>query len=161
MNVRWHASWVVGRDLGFTLVELLLVGLIVIVLASIAVPRFTGAMAPLRVDGAAERVRNDLNLARRQARLSGTSQTVSFNVPAGSYRLVGYADIDHPASEYEVRLHDPPYEVSVISADFGGDGQVIFDGYGVPDSGGSVVIRSGSAQQTVSVDPDTGQARLE
>ena len=40
----------------------------------------------------------------------------------------------------------------------GGDAVVIFDGYGMPDSGGSVDITAGGVTKTIQLDPDTGRA---
>ncbi len=145
---------------GFTLVELLMVMFIIGVITSIAVPRFAGAIAHQRVEAAARRLVVDLALARRHAKASTTSQTVSFDTVTNSYRLIGMKHPDHPAAEYEVSLSEEPYDAIIVSADFGGDAEIIFDGWGAPDSGGSVLVQVGSHQKTIDVDPDTGQASI-
>jgi len=46
-----------------------------------------------------------------------------------------------------------------VSASFGGDATLIYDGFGKPDSGGQVVIAVGAYQKTILVDAGTGQPR--
>ncbi len=145
---------------GFSLVELVCVVVIIGILSVIAVPRFSNSIALQRVDAAARRVQVDLALARRQAKISTTSQTVAFDTETNSYRLVGMMDPDHPAAEYKVSLSEEPYSTTIVSADFGGDAEIIFDGWGAPDSGGSVLVQVGSHQKTINVDPNTGQASV-
>ncbi len=43
----------------------------------------------------------------------------------------------------------------------GGDVQLIFDGYGVPDSGGLITVQVGDATRTVAINPDTGSAEVQ
>jgi len=45
----------------------------------------------------------------------------------------------------------------IQSADFDGDAEIIFDAYGNPDSGGTLVIGAGERQITLSVDAETGR----
>ncbi len=59
---------------------------------------------------------------------------------------------------YEVLLSEEPYRTSIVSADFGGDLDIIFDVFGVPDSGGSVVISVGNRVRNVTVQAVTGRA---
>ena len=160
MTPRDHAP---SRSLflqGFSLVEVAFVVVIIGILAAIAAPRFSNSITLQRVDAAARRVQVDLSLARRSAKVSTTSQTVSFDVATNSYRLVGMTDPDRSATEYKVSLFQEPYSTTIVSADFGGDAEIIFDGWGAPDSGGSVVVQAGSHQKTINVDPDTGQASV-
>ena len=50
---------------------------------------------------------------------------------------------------------------SVLSADFGGQSRVSFDGYGVPSAGGSAVVQVGQTQKTVWLDAATGKATVQ
>ena len=139
---------------------MLTVLVIIGVLAAMALPRFSSAMANHRADVAATRVAASLDLARRHARNTGTAQSVRFNVAANGYILPSVKDLAHPALAYAVRLADPPYESAIVNAEFGGDTELIFDGYGVPDSGGSVTIQSGRIQKIISVDAQTGKTTI-
>ena len=148
------------RQPAFTLIELVVVLFIVGLLAAVAVPRFAGSAVRQRVDAAARRVAADLNLARRHAYQASTSQTVGFDVLADSYKLAGMPDPDRPAVDYEVDLNDEPYQAELLSANFSGNAKVIFDAYGMPDFGGTIVVAVGDRKRTVNVDPDTGEAYL-
>ena len=149
-----------GTARAFSLLELVIVAMIIALMAGIAVPRFSSAMARQRLDAAARRIVADLSLARRQARTSTTSQTVSFDVKTNSYRLVGMAHPNRAATEYQVSLSEEPYQAILVSADFGGDAEIVFDGYGMPDTDGFVLIQVGSRQEQIGVDADTGKASI-
>ncbi len=144
----------------FTLIELVLVVCIVGILASVAIPRMANTLARQRAVAAANRIVSDLRLAQAQARLTSAAKTVQFNVGTSSYRLVGVASPDRKSETYTVYLSREPYEVTLGSANFGGDANLVFDGYGTPDSGGSVVVQGGGHTMTISVDPDSGKATV-
>ena len=127
-------------------------------LVSMAAPRLSNSIALQRVEAAARRIVVDHALAQRQARSSNASQTVLFKPGTHEYSLVGMPHPDHPGLEYKVLLAEEPYGASIVSANFGGDADIIFDVFGVPDSGGSVVIQVGNHVRTVTVDAITGRA---
>ncbi|MCH7886096.1 MAG: hypothetical protein IIC01_12725 [Planctomycetes bacterium] len=135
-----------------------MVFVIMATLVSMAAPRFSNSIALQRVEAAARRIVVDLALAQRQARSSNASQTVRFTTGTHEYSLVGMSHPDHLGLEYKVLLSEDPYGASIVSANFGGDAELIFDVFGVPDSGGSVVIQVGNHVRTVTVDPVTGRA---
>ena len=143
------------------MIELVIVMMIFAIMATVAVPRFADAITQSRVEQAARRIKVDFSLARQRAKSSSASQTIEFDIAADTYTVSGLPDLDHPTATYDVRLAESPYEVSIVSADFGGDAMLIFDGYGVPDSGGSVLVQLGKFQQTVAVDVDSGRARVQ
>ncbi len=150
-----------GFRRGFTLVELTIVVFVIGIFAALAVPKFVGSLCFHRVRAAAERIKADLELARHQARMIGSSQTVVFDVAANSYTIPGLAPLEPGGAEYTVELRDSLYGVTIVSADFGGQTQVEYDGFGLPVFGGSVVIRCGSYQRSVLVDEQTGQASVQ
>ncbi len=136
---------------GFTLIELVIVMAILAVVGSIAVPRFANSLDHHRAEAAARRIAADLSYAQRQARITSSSQTMTFDLAAHQYS----------GSSTLVPLAEEPYEAAIVSVDFGGDAAIIFDGFGIPDSGGAVVIQVGNRQKTISVDTDSGRATIE
>ena len=144
----------------FSLIELITVVVIIAMLASIAIPRFGDSIARQRADAAAQRIAADLKLARRIAVTTSMSQTVSFDTTELSYRLVGLPHLDHADQEYKVNLFEEPYSATGFSTDFGDDSEVVFDMYGMPDSGGSVQVQMGEHYRTVTLDAVTGRPSI-
>ncbi len=136
----------------FTTIELVIVVLIIGIVAAVAVSRYVDALCWHRAEAAAERVKADIGLARRKAKMSSASQSVQFDPVYDTYILPGVQDLDHAGMEYMVDLRKAPYRASIVSATFGNDSVLIFNGYGVPDSGGSVVVQSGPYQRAIRVD---------
>lgn len=127
------------------------------ILGMIAMPRYAAFTATEQVEGAARRLSGDLSLAQRQARRTSASQTITFNVAQSRYQLVGMNHPDHPSRSYEICVRDEPYRARIVSASFGGDATLVYDGFGKPDSGGQVVIAVGAYQKTIQVDGGTGK----
>ncbi len=145
----------------FTLIEVVMVVIILGILGAIAMPRVSNSITLHSVNGAARRIAADLDFARQHAMTASTSQTVQFSGGANAgYLLLGIPHPDHSHLAYRVVLAHDGHGAKVVSADFGGDSEIIFDMYGVPDSGGSVVIRVGDRYRTITVDADTGRASV-
>ncbi len=131
--------------------------MIVGILLAVGVTAFSGSTVNCQTEAAADRVASDLSLARQHAITTGASQSVQFTPGTGGYALPGMEDPDRPSSTYGVDLSGPPYRVAIQSADFDGDAEIVFDAYGKPDSGGTLVIGAGERQITLSVDGETGR----
>ena len=127
---------------GFGLLELVVVSAIMAALAAVAVPKYAASLARYRAAAAAARIKAELSLARRTAKISGSAQTVD-------------------VSDYQAILSESPYRAVIVSADFGGDEEVVFDGYGIPDDGGAVTVQVGTTERTVIIDADTGRSMLQ
>lgn len=140
------------RSPGFSLLEMVAVTVIVGILALIAAPRFSRFSAQQRLTAAANRVLADLRLAQRHARFSSAPVTVDFVLAGHRYQLLSMFDPDHPSSPYIVHLARPPYDVTIAAANFGGDASITYDGFGSPDSNGSITLSAGPLQRTLTVD---------
>ena len=144
----------------FSLVELVLILAIIATLAMIAAPRYANAMAHYRAELAARRIVADLAHARAQAKASSQSWTVSFNPPANSYIIFDDTVLGNATTVTTVVLSEPPYHASITAAVFGADSDVVFDGYGASDGGGTVNVHSGGFQRQVVLDGDTGKGAV-
>jgi type II secretory pathway pseudopilin PulG len=140
------------------MMELLIVLAVGAIVAGIVVPRYAEATARYRVNFAARRIAADLELASATARNASGPRTVTFEND-GTYTIDATTDLDRASSTYRVRLAAEPYGATRVKASFGADGVVIFDGYGTPDSDGTVVVEVGSASKTVLLD-STGKASV-
>jgi prepilin-type N-terminal cleavage/methylation domain-containing protein len=145
---------------GFSLVEVALVLAILAIFAAIAAPRYATSAARYRAEAVAQRVVADLSLARSRARTTGASQAVVFKVESNEYSLQAVGAPSDSAFDYKVALSQAPYQATLVSAEFGGDAQVVFDGYGGSDSGGSAVVRVGAIQKVVVLDANSGKAAV-
>ena len=144
-----------------TLVELTIVVLILGIMAAVAMPRFADALSRFRADAAATRVKADLQLARRRAKMQSADQVVDFDASANLYTLSGVSDLDRPGQTYQVQLNRWPYEATIVSVSLGGDETLVFNGFGLPDTGGQIVVQAGSYQLSVLVDAASGNVSIQ
>jgi type II secretion system protein H len=142
---------------GFTLIELVLVLAIVGVVAAIATPRYASAVSRFNADTVARRVCRDLTLARSTAFGGGTPQSVTFDTGANQYTVGNLSHPDHPGVAYVVRLDEVSSPAQLVVVDFAGSKACSFDTFGLPVSGGTVVMKVGNAQRTIVVDGATGR----
>lgn len=149
------------RHTGFTLIDLMMAIAVIAIVAAIATPRYANALTRYRAEAAARRVAADLELARQTAKSTSSSRTVAFNPAQHSYVIPDVREFDSAGTTYRVQLQDPPYQAQIVSVDFGGDAVLTFDGFGIPDSGGFVILQAGDYQYTVVVDPETGAAEVQ
>ncbi|MHC4518140.1 MAG: GspH/FimT family pseudopilin [Planctomycetota bacterium] len=149
------------QNAGFSLLEVVLVVAILVTFAAIALPRYGGAVARHRADLAARRVVTDLVQAQAFAQTTSAACTVSFSAATEQYDLLGVPSFDGNSADYRVDLSVDPYEAKLVSVDLGGDSQVVFDGWGMPDSGGTIVVSSGVEQRTVVIDGSSGQVTIQ
>lgn len=143
----------------FSLVEMVMVVAVISVVAAIAVPRFSGAIARRRLESASTRIVQDIALARQHARLISGDVKISFTKKQAMYSIDKLPDPNAPGSMYSVDLHDAPYHVTGWAAKFDVNEDVTFDMYGTPNKGGSILIRIGGESKTINIDVDTGKAK--
>jgi type II secretory pathway pseudopilin PulG len=157
---RYAARTIAGSRAAFSLLEAVLVVAVLGVLAAIAAPRYGQAIARYRVESAARRIVADLDLARRSARTTGVRRTVRFSVPDSGYTIAGLRGLKGTSPDYHVPLADPPYEARIVSVDFGGDAELVFDGFGQADSDGEITVQTGDTRRTVAFQAGSGKAAV-
>ena len=140
------------RQSGFTIMELVIVMMIMGIVAATALPRYFDALARFRVTATAKRMVADLALAKRTAKQDSTTKTIKFDTDTNSYILMGIASMDRRGQVYKFDLDQAEYGATLISVDFSGNSQVIYDIYGMPDNPGTIVFQSGNQQVTLGVD---------
>ncbi|MFO0790614.1 MAG: type II secretion system protein [Pirellulales bacterium] len=145
------------RRCAFSLIELVIVLLIISIFWAVATPTFFDSLLFHRVETAARRVKADIDSARQRARLTSTTQTITFS---GATYTSTVKSIDRPAVANSVNLTKSPFLLNSATADFGGTQTLTFNGYGTPTSGGTVVLNAKSHQCTVTVDATTGIATI-
>ncbi len=142
----------------YTLLELVLVVVIIAMAATMAAPRIHRSIQRQRIEAAANRVAADLRMARRRAMAQSASVAIEFDVTKGeSAYQVNMPHPDHPDAKYRVILTLEPYLVTISSAVFGADAELIYDGFGVPDSNGQVVLVLGDHRRVITIDASAGE----
>jgi type II secretory pathway pseudopilin PulG len=142
------------------MLEVVLVMAIMTIFASLALPLYSRATFRHQADLTARRVATDLRQAQSYARTTSASCKVTFYPTTEQYELSGVASLDGVPGNYQVTLTDDPYEAKIVSVDFDGGGEILFDGWGMPNTGGIVVVSVGSEQRTITVDGATGQVTI-
>jgi prepilin-type N-terminal cleavage/methylation domain-containing protein len=145
----------------FTLVEMVMCMVIMVIFTAIAAPKYAQSIANYRVDVAAKRLAGDLNWARTLARTSSTSQSVVFNSTSSTYTLSNINNPDNPSQIYSVNLLGDPYKSTMTSVSFNGATTLTFDGFGTPSASGTAVLTCGSATKTITVNADDGAVSVQ
>lgn len=147
------------RRAGFTLPEVVITVMLMAIVSAIALPRWSTALQKQRVIQAANRLAADLTRAQTAAYGSSTAKTVTFTVGSSQYAISGIAPLRGATGSYTILLTDDPYLSTLVSV-WGQTGTqtITFNGYGLPDKGGSIVVSAGGNQKTIVVDAATGTA---
>jgi len=167
----------VGRETrGFTLLELLIVVLILAIAAAVVVP-LAASGQDAQCASAARMVVADLELAQSYALARQDLVALVFSEDLQNYKVVLAAGqnldvyesllvLAHPGRAgqiYETNIQAELQlgDVVVSSADFNGDRYVVFDSFGSPEFGGSIVLTVRDASLTVTVEPITGAVSVQ
>lgn len=138
---------------GFTLIELVMVLAIIAVLSAIAVPRFGDATQRRRLEAAEKRILADIDHARELARARSAPVTMAFDSVNDVYAIASARNpLTRVTTHYTVELGDAPYRIDLGIINLGGDSLLIHDGFGQPDSGGTIQISSGGLSTTITID---------
>ena len=145
--------------LGFTLVELTIVLLLMATMAVVAVPRWTASLQKLRVSNAANRIVADFARVQSAAYNSSSTKTMTFTIDSSQYTVAGVQSLNNNAGPYIVTLSADPFQCRLVSVwGLTGNQSMTFNGYGVPNRGGNIIVAAGSYQKTIVVDAASGTA---
>jgi type II secretory pathway pseudopilin PulG len=153
----------------FTLVEILIVILVLMIGAAIVIPSI-GSAADSQATSAARVLQGDLEVARSLAMTTQQPYSVVFSADLQSYKVVvNYSGVDytqvvavsHPVHKGQLfqttlRNLNGMDSVRVIAVNFGGQKYVTFLSLGDPNTGGSVTLQAGNVVMALSVEALTG-----
>lgn len=142
----------------FSMIEVTAVVVIIGIIASMAAPRFAGLLAHQRVRAAAQRITTDLALVKQRAKSTSAGHTLKIVPADNTYTISGMTDPDRPGQPYTVNLGAEPYQAQLKFVALGDDTEIQYDGYGVPDSDGVIIVAVGDYYMLIYVDPDSGVA---
>ena len=147
-----------GKASGFSLVELLVTAMVLIIAMAIVVPLLGSSTYSVSRAGA-RRMASDLQYAQDQAIVTQKDVTVHFDVNSESYWLSNESGVlIHPItnSDYKITfsgIKELSY-LDIVSTS--GGASVTFDTGGVPDIGQSITLRAGDSRFFVNVSAVTG-----
>jgi prepilin-type N-terminal cleavage/methylation domain-containing protein len=155
-----------ARVAGFSLLEVVFVVVLIAIVASIGLGRFSGSVGHHGLEASAQRVMADIELARQKAVALSNSRTVTFSTVNSTYVLNGVTDINRAGQAYTVSLNQAPYEARIqsVSLDGSGGATLTFNGWGQPvlantSSTTPYLVLGGRGRSIIiALDPGTGRA---
>ena len=139
-----------------------MVVLITGIMATVAAPKLAVALQQFRVMNAAKRIAADLNRAQLAAYNSSLTKTVNFDFTQNQLAIPAFTTLNGGSGTYVLKLNADPFSSTFVSVWGQSSNQSLtFNGYGVPNQGGLIVIASGSVQKTIQVDASTGKAVIQ
>jgi prepilin-type N-terminal cleavage/methylation domain-containing protein len=139
---------------GFSLLELSIAILITGIVAAVVIPKYTSSLNRYQTQVAAQRLSQDIELCRRQARFTSQNITLTISYSQNFYSISHLDSPLRPGSPYEVTLGESSNSPSLCPVSNGQiiaesqtnppDLTIIFDRYGVPSQRAEIGIRCGA-----------------
>ncbi len=149
-----HDRPAVSTRAAFSLVETVIVVLIIGVVAAVSVPKMIDSLSYQRALAAAQQVAAHLRLARHDARQRSATSSIQFSTANQSYTLSDLDDPDRPGRPYQIDCRSAPILAQLTIARFGDDQKLVFNGFGLPDTRGTVEFQVGRYTSAVTVSDD-------
>ena len=146
---------------GFSLTEMLIVVLIMGIVAAVAQPRFAAALHAHQAVTLARHIAADIDTVRQTARAASNSKSITFNAGARTYTLNGVTNPDRRNAAYIVSLTNYSSVANFGTVNLGGDAVLSFNGFGFPDSSGTIQVIVGGSSKTINVDAVTGSTVIQ
>jgi prepilin-type N-terminal cleavage/methylation domain-containing protein len=135
----------------FSLIELIIVLVVLAVVSTIAMVRYSSSLAQYRLVITTDKIVADLEWAKARARTTSSEREVRFNALANGYGVPSEPLRPNSSSRYLVDLTQEPYRSKLVSASFGALNSVTFNAFGLPDRAGTIRVSSGQNTRTIRV----------
>ena len=140
---------------GASLLELTVTVLILGIIAAIASPMYS-------------RILQDIEQARRVARQTNSSRTITFSTSSQSYTIAGLGSLDRVGQSYEIPLSGAPYHSRLLFLATSAQPSVslssvaiVFDRFGIPNQGVRLRVGSGAVEKRIDVAPISGRVSVQ
>jgi prepilin-type N-terminal cleavage/methylation domain-containing protein len=133
------------RQLGFSLIEIIVVIAIICIVASLAMPPFFRWRTDAQLRGTASNLRGDLELAKIRAVRENSFVAVSFS--ATNYTIwvdngASAGDWIEDADEYELRNRQLPEGVYIVMPTALASNRTRFNGRGTAENSGTLILQN-------------------
>ena len=142
------------REIGFTLLELMIIVAILGILTALAAPSFTSLLERRKIIAAAEAIQSDLRWARGEAIKRNTDVTVSFTPGAGGV----WKYVITPATKTVDSATIPEFGNIALAENFGSDDTQFDRTRGISENG-TVTLTSSAGEVRIILSP-LGRARI-
>jgi type IV fimbrial biogenesis protein FimT len=153
---------------GVSLLELTVTVLILGIIAAIASPTYSSSLQNYRTGVASQRIVQDIEQARRVARQTNSSRTITFSTKSQSYTIGGLSSLDRVGQSYEISLGGAPYYSRLLFLSTSAKPSVplnsvaiVFDRFGMPNQGVRLRVGSGAVEKRIDVAPISGRVSVQ
>lgn len=141
---------------GFTLLEMSIVLVILSIIAVAAQLRFATALAEHRAATLTRQIVKHIELVRQSARATSTAKSLTINAVNQTYTLNGVTNPDRRSATFAVSLTNYVPRAAFGTVSLGGDSTLVFNGFGQPDSGGSIQVIVDGLTRAITIDSVSG-----